>query len=40
MDLLGRLNDAGTTVLVITHDREIAATMPRQVHLRDGSVQS
>ena len=38
MDLLRRLNDAGTTVLVITHDREIAATMPRQVQLRDGEV--
>jgi putative ABC transport system ATP-binding protein len=38
MELLHRLNEAGTTVLVITHDREIAATMARQVHMRDGSV--
>jgi putative ABC transport system ATP-binding protein len=40
MELLHRLNAAGTTVLVITHDREIAATMPRQVHMRDGEVLS
>ncbi|WTW92376.1 ABC transporter ATP-binding protein [Streptomycetaceae bacterium NBC_01309] len=38
MDLLRELNAAGTTVLVITHDRELAAILPRQVVLRDGEV--
>jgi putative ABC transport system ATP-binding protein len=38
MDLLWELHAAGTTVLVITHDREIAASLPRQVRLRDGAV--
>ncbi|MEU4192416.1 ABC transporter ATP-binding protein [Kribbella sp. NPDC026611] len=38
MALLHELNAAGTTVLVITHDRAIAAGLPRQVALRDGSV--
>ena len=38
MDLLHRLNDAGTTVLVITHDHEIAGSLPRQVPMRDGQV--
>jgi putative ABC transport system ATP-binding protein len=36
LSLLRALNEQGTTVLVITHDREIAATLPRRVELRDG----
>ncbi len=38
MALLRDLHAAGTTVLVITHDREIAASLPRQVPMRDGRV--
>ena len=40
MALLRELHAAGTTVLVITHDREIAAGLPRQVVMRDGQVVS
>jgi putative ABC transport system ATP-binding protein len=36
--LLRELHGSGTTVLVITHDREIAASLPRQVAMRDGAV--
>ncbi|MFH8618199.1 ABC transporter ATP-binding protein [Streptomyces sp. NPDC017979] len=38
MRLLRGLQAGGTTVLVITHDREIAASLPRQVRMRDGRV--
>jgi putative ABC transport system ATP-binding protein len=40
IDLLRGLHASGTTVLVITHDREIAASLPRQVPMRDGQVIS
>jgi putative ABC transport system ATP-binding protein len=38
LELLRELHDDGTTVLVITHDRDVAAAMPRRVTLRDGRV--
>ncbi|WP_313895923.1 ABC transporter ATP-binding protein [Streptomyces sp. YIM 98790] len=38
MDLLRELNASGTTVLVITHDRDIAGSLPRAVHLKDGRI--
>jgi putative ABC transport system ATP-binding protein len=38
--LLSELNAAGTTILVITHDHDVAAAFPRQVEIRDGAVVS
>jgi putative ABC transport system ATP-binding protein len=37
--LLRELHGEGTTVVVITHDRDVAAALPRRVHLRDGRVE-
>ena len=40
MSLLRELHTGGTTVLIITHDRDIAADLPRQILIRDGQVVS
>jgi putative ABC transport system ATP-binding protein len=39
VSLLRELNRAGTTVVVITHERELAESLPRRVELRDGLVE-
>jgi putative ABC transport system ATP-binding protein len=39
MSLLRGLNAEGTTVCVITHDREIAGSLPRRVEMRDGRIE-
>jgi putative ABC transport system ATP-binding protein len=37
--LLRELNDEGTTIAVITHDEQIAASLPRRVRVLDGRIQ-
>jgi putative ABC transport system ATP-binding protein len=39
MMLLRELHGEGTTIVVITHDRDLAAGLPRRVRLRDGRVE-
>jgi putative ABC transport system ATP-binding protein len=36
--LLHELNAQGTTLIVITHEREVADTLPRRIEIRDGLV--
>jgi len=38
LSLLEQLHDEGTTVVVITHDVELAARLPRRIELRDGRI--
>lgn len=39
IDLLKELNAEGRTIILITHDLEIAASAPRRVFLRDGKIE-
>lgn len=38
VELLRELNAAGTTIVIITHDVELAEALPRRVAMRDGAV--
>jgi putative ABC transport system ATP-binding protein len=38
LELLEALNDEGATILVITHDRDLAARLPRRVEMLDGRI--
>jgi len=38
MDLIQKINDAGNTILVVTHEEDIAAMCKRIVHLKDGVI--
>jgi putative ABC transport system ATP-binding protein len=40
LELLQQLNAQGATIIVITHDHDLATRLHRQVHVRDGLVVS
>ena len=39
MELIGEVHGGGQTVVLVTHDPEVAAHASRQVRLRDGKVE-
>ena len=39
MELLRELHAEGHTIIIITHDRDLAATFPRQIALLDGLIE-
>jgi putative ABC transport system ATP-binding protein len=38
LELLRELNAEGTTIVVITHDHDVAAAMDRRIEIRDGRI--
>jgi putative ABC transport system ATP-binding protein len=38
IELLRELNRDGATLVIITHDRELVAALPRRVEIRDGRI--
>ncbi|MBP5626725.1 ABC transporter ATP-binding protein [bacterium] len=39
MDLFKELNNAGHTIILVTHDKDIAAQTKRQIEIRDGRIK-
>jgi len=39
MDLIGRLHQAGNTIMIVTHELDIAKYADRILHIRDGRIE-
>ena len=38
LELIGRLNDGGKTIVLVTHDERVAARAHRVIHMKDGQI--
>ena len=38
ISLFGKLNEDGTTIVVVTHDEDLASAARRKIHMRDGLI--
>lgn len=38
VELLHELHEQGTTIVVITHDNDLALQLPRQIAIKDGRI--
>ena len=39
MNLFEQLHEAGNTIIVVTHEADIAARAHRVIHIRDGQIE-
>jgi len=39
MGVFQRLHDAGNTIILVTHEPDVAAYAQRAIHIRDGQVE-
>ena len=39
-DLLCELNEAGKTIIMVTHEADIASRAKKRLHMRDGRVEA
>ncbi len=39
MGLFARLNEAGNTIVLVTHEHDVAAHAHRIIHVRDGQIE-
>lgn len=40
MELLQEINESGTTIIMVTHDQELANQSPRNIHILDGRISN
>ncbi|NKB35215.1 MAG: ATP-binding cassette domain-containing protein [Pseudomonadales bacterium] len=40
LELLQEINEAGTTIIMVTHDQELASRSKRNIHILDGRISS
>jgi putative ABC transport system ATP-binding protein len=39
MNLFARLHESGNTIVLVTHEADVAAHAHRTIHIRDGQVE-